>query len=132
MKEMKFNFEKLDVYQKTNKFINKVYAITGNYPKDEQYGLVSQFRRAAVSISLNIAEGSARTKKEFSRYIDYARGSLYECITILDISLEQGFAGEEDACALKEDLVEIAKMLSGLKGSLQKSVAVNCELRTTN
>jgi len=75
---MGFNFEKLEVYQKSINFVNEVYLTTRNYPKEEMFGLTSQFRRVAVSISLNIAEGSAKTKKDFSRFVDMARGSIFE------------------------------------------------------
>jgi len=59
---MGFNFEKLDVYNKANEFVNDIYLLIKTFPEDEMFGLASQLRRAAVSISLNIAEGSARTK----------------------------------------------------------------------
>jgi len=59
---MGFNFGKLDVYNKANEFVNDIYLLTKTFPEDEMFGLASQLRRAAVSISLNIAEGSARTK----------------------------------------------------------------------
>jgi len=59
---MGFNFEKLDVYNKANEFVNDIYLLAKTFPEDEMFGLASQLRRAAVSISLNIAEGFARTK----------------------------------------------------------------------
>lgn len=116
---MQFNFEKLDVYKKSNDFINQIYLLTKNYPKEEMFALTSQLRRAAVSISLNIAEGSARTKKDFSRFIDMARGSIFECITILEISLKQNYIEKTKFNDFKNTLVEISKMLSGLKSSLK-------------
>jgi len=75
-------------------------------------------RRAAVSISLNIAEGSARTKKDFSRFVDVARGSVFECLAVLQISRRQSYISETTLRQLKNYLVEISKMLSGLKRSL--------------
>ncbi len=115
---MGFNFEKLEVYQKSINFVNEVYLTTRNYPKEEMFGLTSQFRRVAVSISLNIAEGSAKTKKDFSRFVDMARGSIFECITILQISEKLNYVGHVKINELRDRLIEISKMLSGLKRSL--------------
>ena len=125
---MEFNFEKLDVYKKSNDFVSEIYLLTKNYPKEEMFGLTSQLRRAAVSISLNIAEGSARTKKDFSRFVDMARGSILECVTILQISLKQNYINETKFNDFKNKLIEISKMLSGLK----RSLTTNSELRTPN
>jgi len=115
---MSFNFEKLDVYHKAIEFIDYVYSVTSNYPKEEMFGLTSQLKRAAVSISLNIAEGSARTKKDFRRFLDMARGSVFECVTILQISKKRKLIDLVKFTELQEKLVEISKMLSGLKKSL--------------
>jgi len=115
---MGFNFEKLDVYEKSIDFVNEIYLATRNYPKEEMFGLTNQFRRAAVSISLNIAEGSAKTKKDFNRFVDMARGSVFECITILQISEKLNYISHLKSNELRDKLVEISKMLSGLKRSL--------------
>ncbi len=115
---MGFNFEKLDVYEKSIDFVNQVYLATKNYPKEEMFGLTNQFRRAAVSISLNIAEGSAKTKKDFNRFVDMARGSVFECIAILQISERLSYISQPRFDELRDRLVEISKMLSGLKRSL--------------
>ena len=122
---MGFNFEQLDVYEKSIDFVNKVYLTTQNYPKEEMFGLTGQFRRAAVSISLNIAEGSARTKKDFSRFVDMERGSVFECVTVLRISEKLNYIGDVNFKELKDRLVEISKMLSGLKRSLFPEIANN-------
>ena len=115
---MSFNFEKLDVYEKSINFVNEVYLTTKKYPKEEMFGLTNQFRRAAVSISVNIAEGSAKTKKDFSRFVDMARGSVFECVTILQISERLNYISRLRFNELRDKLVEISKMLSGLKRSL--------------
>jgi len=91
---------------------------TKKYPKEEMFGLTSQFRRAAVSISVNIAEGSAKTKKDFSRFVDMARGSVFECVTILQISERLNYISRSRFNELRDKLVEMSKMLSGLKRSL--------------
>ena len=113
-----FNFEKLKAYKKSNDFVDQIYSLTRNFPKEEMFGLTSQLRRSAVSISLNVAEGSARSKKDFNRFIDMARGSIYECVTILQISLRQDYIDKNKFMKLQDRLVEISKMLSGLKRSL--------------
>jgi four helix bundle protein len=78
----------LNVYQKALKFTKIVRKITRTFPKEELYGLTSQFRRAADSIVLNIAEGSGCTsKKEFSQFLGYSIRSGFECIGCLDIAL---------------------------------------------
>ncbi|MHC4171879.1 MAG: four helix bundle protein [Planctomycetota bacterium] len=115
---MGFNFEKLDVYEKSIDFVNQFYLATKNYPKEEMFGLTNQFRRAVVSISLNIPEGSAKTKKDFNRFVDMARGSVFECIAILQISERLSYIGQLRFDELRGRLVEISKMLSGLKRSL--------------
>jgi len=113
-----FRFEKLSVYRKAIEFINEIYLLTRNFPNKEMFGLTAQLRRAAVSISLNIAEGSARSKKDFSRFIDMAKGSLCECIAVLQIAFRQDYVKERKYKDLRANLAEISKMLSGLKKSL--------------
>lgn len=113
-----FNFEKLQVYQKALNVIDAVYEYTSNFPKDEQYGIVSQFRRAAVSISLNIAEGSARSKKDFRRFLDITQGSIYECVTILTICYRRKYIESGAHIHLRETFCELSKMTCGLKKGL--------------
>ena len=115
---MSFKFEELTVYQKAIDFVNVVYTLTKKFPSDEAFALTSQLRRAAISISLNIAEGSARSKKDFGRFIDMARGSGFECVTILKISVKQNYINQSEFNNFENDLVEISKMLSGLKRKL--------------
>ncbi len=112
---MRFQFEDLGVYQKSLNFTDEVYNISGNFPKEEIYGLTSQFRRAAVSISLNIAEGSGGSKKEFYRYLVIASNSLKECIVCITIAERQRYIRAEDQTRMRSNLIEISKMISGLK-----------------
>ena len=113
-----FKFEELLVYQKAIDFAGVVYKISKGFPDDEKFGLVSQFRRAAVSVSLNIAEGSAKSKKEFVRFIDIALGSLFECVAILTISSKEGYVSSDAADSMRARVVEVGKMLNGLKSSM--------------
>ena len=117
---MGFNFENLDVYNKAIDFVSHIYLLTKTFPKDEMFGLTSQLRRAAVSIPSNISEGSARSKKDFSRFIDMARGSVFECVTLLLISAKQEYVEPEKTSDVKNNLTVLSKMLSGLKRSMNR------------
>ena len=113
-----FKFEKLSVWQKSIAFADLVYVTTRSFPADERFGLTNQIRRAATSIGSNIAEGSARSDPDFSRFLGYAAGSLYEVVTQSHIARSQGFLPEEQFTRLYADAEEISRMLSGLRGSL--------------
>src|SRR5438552_16985876 len=77
-----FNFEKLDVWQKAIDFADLIYTNTRGFPADERFGLTTQLRRAAVSISSHIAEGSSRSSKiDFPRFIEIAGGSVFEVVS---------------------------------------------------
>lgn len=109
------NYKELKVWQKAMDFVVTVYALTKKFPKDELFGLTSQLRRAAVSISLNIAEGAGRkSDTEFARFLDIALGSTYECIVALSIAQRLGYCGLNESNALVEQAEEIARMLTGL------------------
>ena len=84
-------FEKLLVYRKALDLVDKIYSLTSKLPKEEDFVLTSQLRRAAISIVLNIAEGSGRTKKEFGHFINIARTSCYECGAALQIALRRNY-----------------------------------------
>jgi len=113
----------LIVWQKSIDFVTKVYKETGSFPKQEMYGLISQLRRAAVSVPSNIAEGAARkTDKEYVRFLFIARASASEIETQLLISENLGYIkiGENN---LKEDLLSISKMLTALIHKISQRIA---------
>ncbi|MEK6564244.1 MAG: four helix bundle protein [Candidatus Omnitrophota bacterium] len=125
---MGFGFEKLEVYKKAINFADKVYQITKNFPNNEIFGLTSQMRRAAVSVSCNIAEGSSRYhKKDFIQFLRVARGSIYECVPLLEISLREDYVKKAISEELTKECNELAKMINGLISSLS-SDSVNCNL----
>lgn len=111
-----FNFEKLQAWQKSRELSKEIYGITRAFPQTEQFGLVSQMRRAAVSVSSNLAEGMSRsTAREQIRFVEIAYGSLMEvfCQVVL--------AGLLSAAEVEEPrakISEIAAMLSGLRKSI--------------
>ena len=91
-----FNFEKLDVWQKTIVFAGSVYRLSKTFHADERFGLTNQIRRAATSISSNIAEGSARPPADFAKFIGHATGSVYEVVTQATIARNEGFLSPTD------------------------------------
>ena len=112
------DYKDLDVWKKSIELVTEIYSITANLPNEEKYGIVSQIRRAAVSIPSNIAEGCARfSDKENLRFLDIARGSLAELETQLIISKNLGFIDSDN---LVKKISPIAQMLSGLKRHLKQ------------
>src|SRR5688572_24213365 len=110
------DFKDLVVWQKAMDMVETVYRDTRTFPRDELYGLVSQVRRASVSIPSNIAEGQARlTRGEFKQFLGNARGSLAEVETQVILSVRLGFL--KDATALTRQSVEVGKLLNGLINS---------------
>jgi len=118
-----FSFERLDTWQKSIDFADLVYRITRAFPDDERFGLTSQMRRAAVSVSSNIAEGSARfSKADFTRFLEIATGSLFEVVSQSFVSRRQGFLSEADFKILYVAAEEQGRMLSGLRRSVVEGV----------
>ena len=90
-------FERLDAWKACHEVVLAVYRATKKFPKDEQYGVTAQLRRSAISITANIAEGSAkRGKREFRRYLDIALGSLAELRCLLRSARDLGYLTDED------------------------------------
>ena len=118
MPEASFDFENLKVYQKSLDYVDFIYKITKTFPKHEMFSLTDQFRRAATSICLNIAEGSGGTKPEFTQYLKISRRSVRECIAISEICYRQSYIDGDIKKQSRMFCTEIAKMLSGLMNSL--------------
>jgi four helix bundle protein len=114
-----FNFEKLDVWQKAIDFADFIYSETRSFPNEERFGLTTQMRRGAVSISSNIAEGSSRmSQTDFARFIEIGTGSVFEVVSQAFIAKRQSFLGDAKFHSLYEDAEELSRMLSGLRKSL--------------
>lgn len=100
-------------------FSSKIYQITVKFPESEKYGLVSQMRRAAVSIPSNIAEGASRSSRiEFRRYLEIALGSAYELETQLLISKDLNLLHEKVVESMLREISEIIKLVSKLRSTL--------------
>src|SRR5205809_7726826 len=92
-----FNFEKLETWQEAINFADLVYALTRNFPDAERFGLTNQMRRAAVSISSNLAEGGSRSSRvDFARFVEIATGSLFEVVSQSFIGRRQNFINQEN------------------------------------
>ena len=113
-----FNFERLAVYQQSLDLVDCVYALSRAFPSEERFGLANQWRRAATSIVLQIAEGSGRTKRDFRHFIRNARASCYECVAILRIAVRRGYLEARQQITCLQQLTDISRMLSGLMRSL--------------
>jgi len=115
---MKYAFEKLDVWQKSRVLATEIYTVTKSFPADEKFGLTSQIRRATISISSNIAEGSTRlSSRDKSRFYEIAYGSLIEVLNQLIISVDLQFLKPVDFTRLRNQLDEISRMLLALHKS---------------
>jgi four helix bundle protein len=113
------SYRDLVVWQKSIELAKQLYRLTARFPSEEKFGLISQIRRAAVSVSSNIAEGQARnTTGEFILFISHAEGSAAELDTQLYLSVELGFVSSADAAPILTLIDEIRRMLNSLRRRL--------------
>jgi four helix bundle protein len=113
------SFEDLKLWQRAHQFVLAVYAYTSTFPREEMYGLRQQFRRAAVSIAANIAEGfKKRSKRDKANYMNISQGSLEECKYFVVLSRDLGF-GENNHLRLLAD--EVGRMLSSYYNAIKSS-----------
>lgn len=116
-----FKFESLEVWKKSVEFAAYIYELIKDFPNWESYNLTSQIARAAVSISLNIAEGSSRTSKvDNKRFIQMSIGSLNEVVTCLYIAKTQKYVKDAKFKEAYEKCEEISRMLYGFSKYLEK------------
>ena len=131
MKEMEKPHKKLDVWQAAMKSTTMIYKLTNKFPEEEKFGLVSQMRRAVISIPCNIAEGAARQgKREFKNFLSMAQGSLSELDTELELAVLLGYVNTGDLQEIGDQLLRIDKMLSGLIRSLKNRAMNNKDKRS--
>lgn len=112
--------EKPEAWREAMRLVKNIYSITQTFPKEELFGIVSQMRRAAVSVPSNIAEGAARTsRKEFAQFLNIAKGSISELETQLLISEDLGYLKSREVFGLLE---RVAKLVTGLHRKAAGSV----------
>lgn len=112
-------FEDLIVWQKAHQFVLNVYKCTSEFPREEVYSLTSQFRRAAISIAANIAEGfKKRGKKDKMRFLNIAQGSTEECRYYLILSHDLNYMSGKE---LSVNLSEVSKLLESYSSAILDS-----------
>ena len=119
----KYSFEKLRVWQEIRKFVVLVYKTTKRFPKEERYSLTDQIRRAAVSISANIAEGSSRVSpKDQAHFSQIAYSSLMELLSHFYISYDLEYIEKEPFDIIKSHIFDISNQINGLRKSQLDSI----------
>ncbi len=112
---LKLNHQNLEVYSFSKKFVIECYKLTKHLPSEEKFGMISQIRRASLSVHLNIAEGSSRKSSvERKRYYEISRGSIVEVDPALDVAKELDYLDNFDLKQLEENMIRTFKTLSGM------------------
>lgn len=124
-----YKFKKLEVWQKAIKFVSEIYHLTSKFPVSERFGLCDQLRRAAISISLNIAEGSGSgSDPEFVRFLRIAQRSAFEVIAGLEIAYNLKFINYAELEKITGNCNSISAMLGGLIRKINSDHrAKNCQ-----
>jgi four helix bundle protein len=113
-------FKELEFWIKSRELNKEVYLITEKFPENEKFGLVSQLRRASISISSNIAEGcSRRSNKDFYRFLEFSMGSAYEIETQIILAADLNFITEKEQIVILTKLESIIKMMSKFMSTLK-------------
>lgn len=117
----KFYFEKLDVWQNSRKFSVRIYQITTGFPKEEKFGITSQLRRAAISISANIAEGMSRSgNKDKLRFLNIAYSSAIEVLNFLILCFDLEYLEIEKYESLRSKVELITNQIRALSKSIER------------
>lgn len=113
------DFKKMKIWQDSMEITKKIYTLTSDFPKYEQYGLIQQMRKAAVSIPSNIAEGCGRgSDAQLAHFLDIAQGSAFELETQLYLSGQLNFLDQEKMNILVTKLTTLEKMIDGFKNKI--------------
>lgn len=116
-----YNFEKLQVWQKSREFIKDIYKITEKYPQKERFNLVQHTCKTAISVLSNISEGAGRlSSTESKRFIEMALSSMYETIAQLYVAFDNEYISQKEFDNLYTKSEEISRMLNGLHRSFKK------------
>ena len=123
------SFRKLNVYVKAKELVKQVYLLLKKFPREEQYALCDQLRRAVISVPSNIAEGSGRqSDKDQAHFYTIAYGSLMETFSQLDVACDLGYISQEEFNQMELLINEEAKMLAGLVAKRQPKAQASTKL----
>jgi four helix bundle protein len=118
------SYRELDVWQKSVDLVEQTYVLTRRFPDEERFGLISQLRRAAVSVPANIAEGYGRKHRaEYAHHVSMARGSFFEWETHMVIAMRLGYATEGQVVQLRQVAQDVGKMLNRLIAALDDNAS---------
>lgn len=113
------NFRRMHIYDRALVLVTEIYRVTRRLPRDEAFGLTSQLRRAGVSVVLNIAEGSGSSSdREFGRFLDIARRSLYEVTACFQVCVRMRLLVENECSQALAQTDELAAMITGFRSRL--------------
>ena len=112
------NYKNLKIWKVGIEIVEEVFKLTSMFPEEEKFGLVSQINRCSVSIPSNIAEGSSRTDKSFSHFIDIALGSSFELETQMIIAYKRNYITQQELTLIEEKIAEFQKMTMGFQNQL--------------
>jgi four helix bundle protein len=130
--KIRFRFEKLTVWQEARKLNRQVYALARKFPETERFGVTSQLRRAVVSVSANIAEGSGRNSdKDFAHFLELSYASLMETASLFYLALDECFLKAEELDPVLDKLEQLGKQIAALNRSLVFSGSKTPFPRTT-
>ena len=116
-------YRQLQVWQRSHALVLRTYELTKSFPSDERFGLISQLRRAAVSVPTNIAEGSKRrTNQDYARFLNMSESSLAETDYLLCLSLDLGYVAPDVAEAMISEIDEISRMLYRLRQKVERGL----------
>ena len=130
--DMEFaSFQKLDVYKRSKELVKFVYHLLRKFPVEERLALCSQLRRAAISVTSNIAEGMGRwSPKEQMHHLEFAFGSLAEVLSQMDIAHDLEYISDDEFKIILDHYFAISRMLSGLKNSIEAKLSTKDEPQT--
>lgn len=122
------SYRDLTVWTRSLELVGEVYRLTETFPAQERFGLVSQLRRAAISVPANVSEGYGRaTRGEYLNHLSVARGSVNEVEALLHVSAHLRLAAPDSLTAALGFVDELQRMLTGLRSSLQRATRASLQ-----